>query len=49
MKKFIIVDEFGFDITMRVDCSFYDGGFHVKNELGIDITSVVEFKMVDCK
>lgn len=44
--KIKVIDEFGFDITNRVEVVIIDNKTHVINEFGIDITSIVD--IVNC-
>ena len=54
MKSFIVVDEFGSNISSIVDIVVKDGSLHVMNEFGFtvvdefgcDITRIVELKKI---
>lgn len=46
MKSFIVVDEFGSNISSRVDIVVKDGSLHVMDEFGCDITRIVELKKI---
>ena len=46
MKSFIVVDEFGSNISSIVDIVVKDGSLHVMNEFGCDITRIVELKKI---